>query len=40
MDQLALIARRRRALEQEAFELGEKTYARKPKKFMRRVAPG
>jgi CHAD domain-containing protein len=40
MDQRALIARRRRALEQEAFELGEKTYARKPKKFMRRLSPG
>jgi CHAD domain-containing protein len=39
MDQLSLIARRRHALEEEAFELGDKTYARKPKKFMDRLLP-
>jgi CHAD domain-containing protein len=40
MEQLALIARRRRSLEEEAFELGEKIYALKPKKFVDRFVPG
>jgi CHAD domain-containing protein len=35
--QLAVIARRRRAMEREALELGDAIYARKPKAFSRRV---
>jgi hypothetical protein len=40
MEQLGLIARRRRALEAEAFILGTRLYRQKPKKFRRRMALG
>jgi CHAD domain-containing protein len=38
MEQLSLIAQRRRALEAEAFELGAKLYRKRPRAFRKRIA--
>ncbi len=40
MSQLSLIAKRRNALEAEAFALGARLYKRKPQRFMRRLKRG
>jgi CHAD domain-containing protein len=40
MEQLSLIAQRRRALEAEAFVLGAKLYGKRPRAFHKRVALG
>ena len=40
MSQLSLIAKRRNALEAEAFDLGAKIYGQKPDKFVERLKLG